>query len=230
MKVSERIKKYRIDNHITQQELADILYVSKQAISKWENDKSLPDLTLYPTIANLLNITVDELMGNELKRVEPSKKNRKFIISLLIVSLIIIIFFLVIIINPLQIIEKKKIISQTEQNLGLKLPEVSTYNIVDYNDWLLYNNHMYPQQMYYFVFKDEVIKVDETWIDELSQEMINEIPIGSSEYPYICDWYKLVDLTTNAINEISHENKMHQYVLYCLQINNKRLIAIRFEV
>ena len=65
MKISERIKKYREENHITQQELADKLYVSKQAISKWENDKSLPDVSMYPTIASLLNITVDELMGNE---------------------------------------------------------------------------------------------------------------------------------------------------------------------
>ena len=68
MKISERIKKYREENPITQQELADKLYVSKQAISKWENDKSLPDISMYPTIASLLNISVDELMGNETTR------------------------------------------------------------------------------------------------------------------------------------------------------------------
>ena len=80
MKISERIKKYREENHITQQELADKLYVSKQAISKWENDKSLPDVSMYPTIASLLNITVDELMGNEAnknKLILSKKYNKK---------------------------------------------------------------------------------------------------------------------------------------------------------
>ena len=46
----------------------------------------------------------------------------------------------------------------------------------------------------------------------------------------ICDYYKLVDLTTNTINEISSNDENHQYVLYCLQIEKKRLIAIKFEV
>ena len=54
--------------------MANKLYVSKQAISKWENDKSLPDISLYPTIASLLNITVDELMGNEVNKKKMSKK------------------------------------------------------------------------------------------------------------------------------------------------------------
>ena len=89
---------------------------------------------------------------------------------------------------------------------------------------------MYPHKMYYFVFKDEIIEVDDTWFEELLQEIINNIPIGSSEYPYLCDYYKLVDLTTNTINEISSNDENHQYVLYCFQIEKKRLIAIKFEV
>ena len=78
--------------------------------------------------------------------------------------------------------------------------------------------------------KFEIIEVDDTWFEELPQEIINNIPIGSSEYPYLCDYYKLVDLTTNTINEISSNDDEHQYVLYCLQIEKRRLIAIKFEV
>ena len=68
MKLSDRIKKYRLDNNMTQQELADKLYVSKQAVSKWENERSLPDVSLYPVIAEMLNISVDELMGTNVTK------------------------------------------------------------------------------------------------------------------------------------------------------------------
>ena len=47
MKFSQYIKNYRKKNNLTQQELANKLYVTKQAISKWENDKGIPDVSLY---------------------------------------------------------------------------------------------------------------------------------------------------------------------------------------
>lgn len=229
MKISERIKNYRAENHITQQELADKLYVTKQAISKWENDKSLPDVSLYPTIASLLNITVDELMGNEVNKSKLSNEKKVIIVSLFML-IFIIITISIIVINPIQMIRKKVIIDETEKALEVELPKIETFNIIEYNDWVSFNNYMYPRKMYYFVFKDEIIKVDDTWFEELPQDIINNIPIGSSEYPYICDYYKLVNLTTNTINEISLSDEKHQYILYCLQIQKKRLIAIKFEV
>ena len=229
MKISERIKKYREENHITQQELADKLYVSKQAISKWENDKSLPDVSMYPTIASLLNITVDELMGNEANKNKLILSKKVIIICSIIASLILI-FIIIMLINPSKILEEKTIINETENALDIELPKIETYNIIEYKNWVSFNNYMYPHKMYYFVFKEEIIKIDDTWFKELPQEIIDNIPIGSSEYPYICDYYKLVDLTTNTINEISSSNYKHQYVLYCLQIEKKRLIALKFEV
>ena len=118
------------------------------------------------------------------------------------------------------------------KNVFLKYLEETNekVNIIEYKNWVSFNNYMYPHKMYYFVFKEEIIKIDDTWFKELPQEIIDNIPIGSSEYPYICDYYKLVDLTTNTINEISSNDENHQYVLYCLQIEKKRLIAIKFEV
>lgn len=212
IKLSEQIKQYRKDNSLTQQQLADILYVSKQAVSKWENDKSLPDLAFYPTIANLLNITVDELMGNEVKKSTSNKKVKKIIITSSIIFFVLVI--LLIIIKPSNIGEKNKIVNETEQCLDVKLPEISTYEIVNYNDWISFNNFMYPQEMYYFVFKDEILKIDNTWMEEIPQEIIDRIPVGSSEYPYICDFYKLIDVTTKKINEISLDKKPHEYILY----------------
>lgn len=52
-------------NGLTQKQLADQLGVSDKAVSRWERDESLPDLTLLPMIADLFHITVDELLRGE---------------------------------------------------------------------------------------------------------------------------------------------------------------------
>ena len=63
MKLSEQIKKYRKENNLTQEQFASKLFVSKQAVSKWETDRSYPDINLLPQIAEMLNISIDELIG-----------------------------------------------------------------------------------------------------------------------------------------------------------------------
>ncbi len=58
------VKKYRKNNGLTQVELGKKLFVTKQAVSKWENDKTLPDLETIKKIAKVLNIPSDEILGN----------------------------------------------------------------------------------------------------------------------------------------------------------------------
>ena len=57
-------------NGMTQKELAEKLNVSDKAVSRWERDESLPDLTLLPLIADIFHITVDELLRGERKNTE----------------------------------------------------------------------------------------------------------------------------------------------------------------
>lgn len=52
-------------NGMTQKQLADILNVSDKAVSRWERDESMPDLTLIPVIAEVFNITCDELLKGQ---------------------------------------------------------------------------------------------------------------------------------------------------------------------
>ena len=61
--VGERIKKKRKNLNFTQQELAAKLNISAQAVSKWENGVALPDLGLMPKLAQVLESTVDGLLG-----------------------------------------------------------------------------------------------------------------------------------------------------------------------
>lgn len=51
--------------HLTQEELADKLGVSAQAVSKWENDISIPDISLLINLANLFETSLDELVRNK---------------------------------------------------------------------------------------------------------------------------------------------------------------------
>lgn len=63
--LSEKIKKYRADNNLTQEEFAAKLFVTRNAVSKWENDNGYPNIDTLKDIAKLLNITIDELLGSD---------------------------------------------------------------------------------------------------------------------------------------------------------------------
>ena len=60
--LGKRIATLRRAKELTQDELAEKLGVSSQAVSKWENDQTCPDISLLPLLANILNISVDELL------------------------------------------------------------------------------------------------------------------------------------------------------------------------
>lgn len=60
--IGNRIQKFRKEKGLTQEELAAQLGVSSQAVSKWENDASCPDISLLPQLCRILGITTDELL------------------------------------------------------------------------------------------------------------------------------------------------------------------------
>ena len=63
LSISENIRKHRAAKIMTQEQLAEIVGVSPQAVSRWENGTSYPDITLLPVLANIFGITVDILLG-----------------------------------------------------------------------------------------------------------------------------------------------------------------------
>ena len=60
--IGNRIGKFRKAKGMTQEELANMLGVSSQAVSKWENDLSCPDISLLPQLSRVLGITTDTLL------------------------------------------------------------------------------------------------------------------------------------------------------------------------
>ena len=80
MEIGKVIKQARLNKKITQEQLAEALGVTTQAVSKWETDCSYPDITLLPSIANFLDISADELLGIKLEE-RKKKSNLKMFLE-----------------------------------------------------------------------------------------------------------------------------------------------------
>jgi len=79
--MGKRIMQLRKEKGFTQEQLAEMMGVSAQAVSKWENDVSCPDISILPLLAEKLGVSTDELLG--VKPIEPkvvivdAQKNNK---------------------------------------------------------------------------------------------------------------------------------------------------------
>lgn len=65
MTLGKRIAALRKEKELKQDDLAGMLDVSPQAVSKWENDQTCPDISLLPKLARILGVTVDELLSGK---------------------------------------------------------------------------------------------------------------------------------------------------------------------
>ena len=89
-KVGKLIKEIRIKNNLTQSQFADRYNVSYQAVSKWENGKNLPDITLLTQICKDFNIDINEILNGSTNKIINRKLNNNYIIVGLMVLLLII--------------------------------------------------------------------------------------------------------------------------------------------
>ena len=60
--IGSKIKALRLTKSMTQEQLAKALHVSAQAVSKWENNSSLPDIQLLPALSVALGTSIDSLL------------------------------------------------------------------------------------------------------------------------------------------------------------------------
>ena len=65
MTIGRRIAQLRREKGLTQDELSQMMEVSAQAVSKWENAQTCPDISSLPKLAKILGVTVDELLSGK---------------------------------------------------------------------------------------------------------------------------------------------------------------------
>ena len=65
IRISDNIRRFRKDKNYTQETLANMLSITPQSVSKWERGDGYPDITMLPSIANCLGVSVDVLLGND---------------------------------------------------------------------------------------------------------------------------------------------------------------------
>lgn len=98
---SDKLKKLRLSKNLTQDQLAKLIYVSRSAVAKWEQNRGFPNIDALQRISKIFEVSIDDLLSDkELKILEVinNKKKislqRKIIISLSILTAIILIAFI----------------------------------------------------------------------------------------------------------------------------------------
>ena len=88
MTIGQNIKKLRKNADMTQEELSEMLSISSQAVSRWETDSAMPDISLLPSLCSIFNVSADELLGidtvkqdkeiNEIRQEADAKSSRGY--------------------------------------------------------------------------------------------------------------------------------------------------------
>lgn len=94
MKIGDKLKKARMDKNLTQEEVAEKIFVSRQSISNRENNKTYPDIGNVIALSDLYQISLDELLkgsDNFMEHLEESTdivKSNKKLMAIIILALI----------------------------------------------------------------------------------------------------------------------------------------------
>ena len=73
----QRFQRLRKKHNLTQEDVAEKVGISSQAVSKWENDLSAPDISILLDLADLFHISSDELLGREVTKTEILQKDQR---------------------------------------------------------------------------------------------------------------------------------------------------------
>ena len=74
MEIGNQIRKYRTNLNLSQDELADKIYVTRQTISNWENNRNYPDIRSLVLLSNVFGVSLDILVKGDLKQMKDECK------------------------------------------------------------------------------------------------------------------------------------------------------------
>ena len=102
MEIGGKLKEFRMKSNLTQEQVAEELFVSRQTVSNWENEKSYPDIISIIKLSDLYSVSLDELLKGDKKMIEHLdestnivKSNKKLIGAVIINILLFLIMFII---------------------------------------------------------------------------------------------------------------------------------------
>lgn len=234
-KVGKFIENLRKEKGLTQQDLADILSVSNQAVSKWEGGRNLPDIAIQRVICDTFNITMEELHAGErdIKKRNKTKKIRKenkiFSIALMCIVPVMVFFVVYFIINfrALKIYYSNSQITNEENSIRanlliFKLPRKliifinniypCNYEVKDSDllDLKLYSGN--KKLLNSSMIKNDVFELDALTFDPNNVKLILNIESVTVEKRKFQREVKLVKYTSNDRNDDKYKNKSLKFL------------------
>lgn len=234
-KVGKFIENLRKEKGLTQQDLADILSVSNQAVSKWESGRNLPDIAIQRVICDTFNITMEELHAGErdIKKRNKTKKIRKenkiFSIALMCIVPVMVFFVVYFIINfrALKIYYSNSQITNEENSIRanlliFKLPRKliifinniypCNYEVKDSDllDLKLYSGN--KELLNSSMIKNDVFELDALTFDPNNVKLILNIESVTGEKRKFQREVKLVKYTSNDRNDDKYKNKSLKFL------------------
>lgn len=79
MEISQQIKKYRLKANLSQEDLANQIYVTRQTISNWENNKSYPDINSLLLMSEVFEISLDQLIKGDLDKMREEINQQEYV-------------------------------------------------------------------------------------------------------------------------------------------------------
>lgn len=230
MKLSQRIREYRKANDMTQTEFAAKLYVSKQTVSKWETEKGYPDISMYPLLSDILNVSIDELM--EKPQVKKRKQRSGIVLLLIGIVFLVIILYLV---NTYPTM-KRQFVKEAEALIASKLPSVSSYEAISFENWSSYNNY-FPERMIMFTFVEkkglssfyEKTIFSEEWNQEITTDMLNLFPQSVKPYALSGFPFIFINVENHSINMIPLAEGEYQFAYVCCDVDSHMLMIFYFK-
>lgn len=166
MRIGEIIKEKRKELELTQEELANKLHVTRQAISNWENNKSVPDIEFIRQLADEFEMSIDELLLNDVKRIEKkTRTNHTLILITMVATIGMIVLFASSIVRYFTFSTEAFAGRCTDNELGVFIvnEDDSSY-IIDGFEEILFENY-YCVPITYTIDKSDLIN-DGEYIEE----------------------------------------------------------------
>ena len=187
MNIQDKIIQIRKDKNLSQEEFAEILGVTRHSVSNWERNTCYPDIETLIIISNKFNISLDDLLKNDIKLVKTIDKKIKInkLLKYLLIILLITSIITVIILNYKHKRDisniKNDFINVKEDNVIISIDKKNITNIDDVNKYtkkidLYISDHDFDYEKEKpIVTNAEIIKNDESIILSLKESELTII-------------------------------------------------------